>query len=138
MMMWNESGLMERGPMERVVIQWTGTAKSSLAKLPHKVRRGLLDKANELRQATDPTTVHKRLTGPLQGYYRICYSRYRAIYTVQTVTLPGGKTIERVIVLFVAAGIRNEGDKHDVYQFAQRLIRLGVIKPQVERKKPRS
>lgn len=115
--------------MELVSIQWTETAKAALAKLPHKVRRGLLDKANELRQVDDPTSVHKRLTGPLSGYYRICYSRYRAIYCVDTQKVAGNQIVRRITVLFVAAGVRKEGDKNDVYEFAQRLIRLGVIKP---------
>jgi mRNA interferase RelE/StbE len=114
--------------MDRLSIEWTQTAKAALAKLPHKVRRGLLDKANELKQATDPTTVHKRLAGPLSGYHRICYSRYRAIYCVDRQKLTGGAVIESIRILFVAAGVRKEGDKNDVYRFAQRLIKLGVIK----------
>ena len=69
---------MWRGQMANggsVIIQWTDTAKNGLANLPKKVRRGQLDKVNELRDASDPTKVHKPLKGPLQGYFRICYSR---------------------------------------------------------------
>lgn len=113
--------------MERVIIQWTDTAKNGLAALPKKVRRGLLDKANELRDADDPTTCHKRLTGPLTGYFRICYSRYRAIYTVERETLASGDILQKVIIRFVAAGKRNEGGKDDIYRFAMKLIDLGVI-----------
>lgn len=113
--------------MRRVIIQWTETAKKALAKLPHKVRRGLLDKAGELRNADNPKRAHKPLTGPLNGYYRIAYSRYRAIYSVREETLPNEDVIEYVIIRFVAAGIRKEGDKNDVYKIAVRLVELGVI-----------
>jgi mRNA interferase RelE/StbE len=115
--------------MDRVSIQWTETAMAALAKLPPKVRRGLLDKANELRQIDDPAAVHKPLVGPLQGYHRICYSRYRAIYCVDRERLAGGGVVERITVLFVAAGVRKEGDKNDIYHLAQKLVRLGLIKP---------
>ncbi len=113
--------------MDRVTIQWTQTAKNCLAKLPLKVRRGLLAKAGELRTASDPTLAHKPLTGPLQGYFQICYSRYRAIYSVEKVTMASGEVVQRVKIVFVAAGIRKEGDKNDIYKFATKLVRLGVI-----------
>jgi mRNA-degrading endonuclease RelE of RelBE toxin-antitoxin system len=51
--------------MDRVEIRWTETAKQGLAALPPKVRRGLLDKAAELRRAAGPATVYKPLRGPL-------------------------------------------------------------------------
>jgi mRNA interferase RelE/StbE len=113
--------------MANVVIQWTATATAALAKLPRKVRRGLLDKANELKTASDPAAVHKPLTDVLQGYYRISYGRYRAIYRVDREKGQGGMVVLRVRVLFVAAGIRKEGDKGDVYRLAQRLVRLGLV-----------
>lgn len=113
--------------MERVSIQWTDAAKNGLAKLPLKVRRGLLAKAGELRTADDPAKAHKPLSGPLQGYYRICYSRYRAIYDVEREELPSGDVLQKVVVRFVAAGIRNEGDKNDIYRLAQKLLEMGLI-----------
>lgn len=115
--------------MERVVVQWTDTAKAGLAKLPRKVRRGLLDKANELRQASHPKEVHKPLTGPLAGYFRIAYARYRAIFTVEEERRPNSDTVIRVIIRFVAAGIRKEGDRKDIYRLAQKLLDLGMIDP---------
>ncbi len=118
--------------MPQISIQWTETAKKGLAALPHKVRRGLLDKANELRATDDPAAVNKRLAGPLQGYFRICYSRYRAIYRVDR-QLRGGKIPQTITVLFVAAGIRNKGDKNDIYKFAKKLIALGVVPPPGQR-----
>jgi mRNA interferase RelE/StbE len=114
--------------MVRTIIQWTDTAKSGLAELPKKVRRGLLDKANELRDTDDPRAIHKPLVGPLQGFYRICYSRYRAVYCVEDEKLPGGDVLHRIVIKFVAVGIRKEGDKKDVYRLALKLFKLGIIK----------
>jgi mRNA interferase RelE/StbE len=113
--------------MERVIIQWTDTAYTQLKALPLKVRRGLLDKANELRHAGDPSSVHKRLVGPLSGFNRLCYSRYRAIYRVDRESLTSGDILQKITVVFVAVGIRKEGDKQDIYKFAQKLLRLGLL-----------
>lgn len=111
----------------RVSIQWTETAKRSLASLPRKVRRGLLEKADELLTCDDPREASKPLVGPLSGYYRITYSRYRAIYSVEEERIANGDVLIHVKILFVAAGTRKEGDKNDVYQFAMKLLRMGVI-----------
>lgn len=109
-----------------VVVQWTDTAKECLERLPLKVRKGLLEKADELLTATDPT-AHKPLTGPLQGYYGSTYSRYRAIYSVDEETLPAGRRVIRILIRFVAAGIRKEGDKTDVYALALKLLGMGRV-----------
>lgn len=121
--------------MDRVIIQWTDTAKEGLKKLPRKVRRGLLDKANELREAENPREVHKPLVGPLSGFYRICYARYRAIYSVEEDYLASGNTLIRVIIKFVAVGIRKEGDRKDIYRLAQKLMDMGLLDP-IERDRP--
>jgi mRNA interferase RelE/StbE len=115
--------------MDRITIQWTEIAKGALAKLPPKVRRGLLEKASELRAVEDPALAGKPLQGPLAGYFRICYSRYRAIYTVERLKLADKSFELHINVLFVAAGVRKEGDKNDVYRLAQRLVKLGIIQP---------
>jgi mRNA interferase RelE/StbE len=119
--------------MERVIIQWTTVARDGLAKLPKKVRRGILDKANEIRDAKNPSKLHKPLSGPLGRYYRITYSRYRAIYRVDREKLAGGDAIQKVYVLFVAVGIRNAGDKNDIYRLAQKLVEMGLIPETQER-----
>ena len=111
----------------RVVIQWTDTAIRQLTKLPPKVRRGLWNKADALRECDDPRTAAKRLVGPLEGYYRIVYSRYRAIFSYQEEELANGETVLRILIRFVAVGIRKEGDKRDVYRFAMRLLKLGAL-----------
>lgn len=115
-----------------VAILWTTTAKEGLKRLPKKVRKGLLDKADELL-TTDPRTASKPLTGLLQGYYRITYARYRAIYCVQEECLASGELRLRLIVTFVVAGIRKEHDKQDVYRVAERLVRLVLTDDEVRK-----
>ena len=106
----------------RVHIRWTETAKESLKGLPLKVRKGLLEKADELTEGPDPREWCKPLTGPLQGYYRIVYSRYRAIFSVKEEKLVNGDKLLHLDVIFIAAGIRKELDKKDVYRVAQKLV----------------
>jgi mRNA-degrading endonuclease RelE of RelBE toxin-antitoxin system len=117
---------------QRVIVRWTETAKSQLADLPPKVRRGLLAKAKELTTCADPRSAHKPLVGPLEGFFRIVYSRYRAVYTVRDDQLANGDTLATVEVLFVAAGQRKVHDKKDVYRIAQKLVELGIIQPDKE------
>lgn len=111
-----------------VSIKWTETAKTHLSKLPKKVRKGLFDKADELLMCEDPSGFGKPLVGPLRGYYRICYGRYRAVYTVDKVSSRNGKFVARITVIFVCAGVRKEGDKKDVYRLAQKLVEMGIIR----------
>jgi mRNA interferase RelE/StbE len=110
----------------RVSIKWTETAKEGLKKLPPKVRRGILNKVDEL-YGTDPRHAHKALVGPLQGYYSLRYSRYRAIYSADAEQIANGDLLIHVNVRFVIVGIRTERDKKDVYKIAQKLIELGLI-----------
>jgi mRNA interferase RelE/StbE len=111
----------------RVTVQVTATAKKALADLPRPARKGLLEKTRELRNCDDPRAAGKPLTGPLQGYYRIRYSRYRAIYAVQEKPLTRGEVLIHVTILMVAAGVRKAGDQSDVYRLAARLASLGLL-----------
>jgi len=106
----------------RVRIKWTLTARDSLATLPKKVRRAIIDKVGALANC-DPRKAHKPLEGPLAGYFAIKVSRYRAIYTVRDEKLPNGDVLIHVHVTVVAVGMRKDGDKQDVYRLAERLIR---------------
>lgn len=117
----------------RVIIQWTETAKDSLARLPRNARKGLLAKADTLFDCSDPRNAFKPLTGPLSGYYRITYGRYRAIYTVEEEELTNGETVITIRIRFVAAGIRKESDKKDVYNFALRLLERGLLDESAEK-----
>jgi hypothetical protein len=60
--------------------------------------------------------------GPLEGYYRIPYSRYRAVFRIDEEKTAKGKIVLVVTITFVAAGIRKAGDKHDVYSLAEKLV----------------
>ena len=112
----------------RVVIQWTETAKEGLRGLPPKARRGIIAKADELAECDDPVKAHKPLKGPLQGYYRLTYSRYRAIYRVDEDELVNDDVLVFVKVLFVVVGKRKEHDKRDVYKVAKKLVDMGLLK----------
>ena len=45
--------------------------------------------------------------------------RYRIIYRVEG---------DKVVVMIVAVGIREEGDRGDIYALAQKLVRLGLLR----------
>ncbi len=70
--------------------------------------------------ASDPEMQGKPLGDDLSGYrsVRAVGQRYRVIYRVE------GST---VVVMVVAAGIRKEGSREDVYRVAARLVRLGLL-----------
>jgi len=72
--------------------------------------------------AEDPQKKGKPLTAELDGYYtvRAVGQRYRIIYRIDD---------DRVVVLVVAAGIRREGDKMDIYALAKKLIRARLLEP---------
>jgi mRNA interferase RelE/StbE len=44
--------------------------------------------------------------------------RYRVLYKIEKKT---------IIVYVLAAGIRKEGDKKDIYQIAKKLLRAGLL-----------
>ncbi|MAO21294.1 MAG: hypothetical protein CMJ35_16040 [Phycisphaerae bacterium] len=111
---------------QRVRIVWTYTAANGLRKLPKKVRAGLMAKADELEDCDDPKAFHKPLTGPLKGYYRITYSRYRAVYKVFEDEIANGDVLVNITVCFVAAGKREEHSKDDVYKLAEKFVELGL------------
>jgi mRNA interferase RelE/StbE len=79
-----------------------------------RIREKLLERMTAL--AADP----KPLGDDLAGYrsVRAVGQRYRIIYRVER---------SEVIVIVVAAGIRKEGSREDVYRVAAKLIRLGLL-----------
>ena len=111
-----------------VTIHWTKTAAKCLLALPAKVRQGLVAKIEALRKS-DPRQAGKPLVGPFQGYRRVVYSRYRAIFSVTEEKYAAGATRVTIKVIVVAAGIRKERDKKDIYQVAKKLLELGLIPP---------
>lgn len=110
----------------RVKVQWTRPARDALAKLPHKIRRAMLDKTAALAHC-DPSTAHKRLRGALGEFHSIRVSRYRALYRVDEETLANGDVLIFVRVVVVAVGMRKEGDRRDIYRLAERLIRFADL-----------
>ncbi len=111
----------------RVLIRWTTTAKNQLSGFPLKVRKGILAKADGLLLCDDPRKAYKPLHGPLQGFYRFAYARYRAVYSVEEEELANGNVLVQITITFVAVGRRKEHDKHDIYQIAQKLVDSGII-----------
>jgi mRNA interferase RelE/StbE len=111
----------------RTIIEWTDTAKELLFELPKNDARGLVAKISALR-GSDARKAGKPLIGPFQGYRRVTYGRYRAIFRVTEDTLASGDVLVTIRVYVVAVGIRKERDKKDVYRVAQRLLELGLLK----------
>jgi mRNA interferase RelE/StbE len=70
---------------------------------------------------SDPEIRGKPLDDDLAGYrsVRAVGQRYRIIYRVEGLT---------VTVMVVAAGIRKEGSRDDIYRVAAKLIRLGLLR----------
>jgi len=110
----------------KVIVQWTETAKTRLAELPKKVRQGLIEKVERLRNE-DPRKTYKQLAGPLQGHFSIPYSRYRLLYRVTDDPIADGSVLLYVRVTVVYAGIRKERDRNDVYRLARKLVELGLV-----------
>jgi mRNA interferase RelE/StbE len=83
-----------------------------------RIQEKLLERMTAL--AADPVLQGKPLGDDLAGYrsVRAVGQRYRIIYRVER---------SEVVVVVVAAGIRKEGSREDVYRVAAKLIRLGLL-----------
>lgn len=83
-----------------------------------RVQKAIRDRIDDL--VADPEKQGKALVGELAGYrsLRAMGQRFRVLYRVEK---------DRVVVLVVAAGLRKDGDKQDIYALAQRLVRLGLL-----------
>lgn len=83
-----------------------------------RVREKLASTIDSLE--SDPELRGKPLGDDLAGYrsVRAVGQRYRIIYRVKR---------SEVVVIVVAAGIRKEGSREDVYRVAARLVRLGLL-----------
>lgn len=104
--------------MPRWEIQLTSTAVETIRRInDRRIQQAIRDRIRQL--ADEPEAQGKPLVGALSGFYRVkVLQRYRILYTVDQ---------EMVIVYVVATGIRKEGDKHDIYALAQRLVRQGLM-----------
>lgn len=83
-----------------------------------RVRERIRDTIDAL--ASDPELRGKPLGGDLKGYrsVRAVGQRYRIIYRIDRST---------VTVAVVAAGIRKEGSRADIYTLAQKLLKLRLL-----------
>lgn len=83
-----------------------------------RIQAKLLERMTAL--ANEPELQGKPLGDDLAGYrsIRAVGQRYRIIYRAE-------RSIVTVVV--VAAGIRKEGSREDIYRVAAKLIRLGLL-----------
>ena len=90
-----------------------------------RIQQLLFDTSKRLE--ADPEKQGKPLREDLLGFrsLRVIGQRYRIIYSIE----PGARTVH-----IVAAGIRREGARDDIYQLAQKLVRLGLAPPSRRRK----
>ncbi len=85
-----------------------------------RVREKIRERIDGL--ASEPEKQGKPLIGELAGYrtVRAVGQRYRVIYRVHRT---------EVEVHVVAAGIRREGDREDIYTLARKLLRMKLLGP---------
>ncbi|MEA3416340.1 MAG: type II toxin-antitoxin system RelE/ParE family toxin [Thermodesulfobacteriota bacterium] len=82
-----------------------------------KTQAAIIDRIEALR--TDPEKQGKALVKRLAGFRSIhAAGRYHVIYKIDN---------NATVVWVVAAGIRKEGDKKDIYKIAKKLLRLGLL-----------
>jgi len=100
----------------RVLI--TDTCLALIRKIGDKnTQRTILDRIQELSE--EPDNQGKMLVKDLSGFRSIhAAGRYRILYKIEKKT---------VIVYVLAAAIRKEGDKKDIYQIAKKLLRAGLL-----------
>ncbi len=108
-----------------VRIVWADEALKGLRDVGSRtVRQKIALKVDDLGRTDEPEQLGKPLQDELQGLYRITFGRYRIIYGVRRNSRGG---LAEVIVQVVLVGIRKEGHKSDVYQWAYRLRQQGKI-----------
>jgi mRNA interferase RelE/StbE len=99
-------------------VLWTATALKLLeAVSDRRIQQQLFDTSKRLE--TDPEKQGKPLRAELLGFrsLRSVGQRYRLIYSIDS----DARTVH-----VVAAGLRREGARDDIYALAQRLVRLGL------------
>ena len=96
----------------------TDTCLALIEKIPDKkIRRTILNRIEEL--SDEPDKQGKMLVKDLSGFRSIhAAGRYRIIYRVDKQT---------VIIYILAAGVRKQGDKKDIYKIAKKLLDVGLL-----------
>ena len=96
----------------------TDEAKAYLTSLDGKTRNIIARKIDTLKES--PEKQGKALSGHLAGYRSLhAAGRYRVVYEVK---------VNQIMVIVVAAGMRKEGSKIDVYETLKKLLRLKIVK----------
>ena len=96
----------------------TDTCLRLLEKIPNKkIQRSILDRIQKL--SDEPEKQGKKLVKDLAGFRSLhAAGRYRIIYKIE----------KRTVTIYVlAAGIRKEGDKKDIYKIAKKLLDAGLM-----------
>jgi mRNA interferase RelE/StbE len=96
----------------------TSTCLTLIKKISDKnIQRRILKQIEGLSE--EPNKQGKMLLKDLSGFRSIhTAGRYRIIYKVDKQT---------VIVYILAAGIRKQGDKKDIYKIAKKLLDAGLL-----------
>ena len=105
-------------------IRITETCLQLLAQIgDQKIQRIILKRIRKL--ANEPEKQGKMLVEKLSGFRSVrAAGRYRIIFRVER---------QIVCIYILAAGIRNEGDKKDVYAIARKLLKAGLLDPESSR-----
>jgi len=96
----------------------TDTCLALIDKIPDKkIQRTILNRIEGL--SDEPDKQGKMLVKELSGFRSIhAAGRYRIIYKVDKQT---------VIIYILAAGIRKQGDKKDIYKITRKLLKAGLL-----------
>jgi len=99
-------------------IRITETCLRLILRIPdRKIQRSILDRIQKL--SDEPEKQGKKLVRDLSGFRSVhAAGRYRVLYKIDKRT---------VIVYVLAAGIRKEGDKKDIYEIAKKLLDAGLL-----------
>ena len=96
----------------------TNTCLDLITKISDKkIQRTILNRIGVL--SDEPNKQGKMLVKELSGFRSIhSAGRYRIIYKVDNRT---------VIIYILAAGIRKQGDKKDIYKITKKLLNAGLL-----------
>ena len=96
----------------------TDTCLALIEKIPDKkIQRTILNRIEGL--SDEPDKQGKMLVKELSGFRSVhAAKRYRVIYKVDKQT---------VIIYILAAGIRKQGDKKDIYKITRKLLKAGLL-----------
>ena len=82
-----------------------------------KIQRTIMDRIQKL--SDEPEKQGKNLVKDLSGFRSIhAAGRYRVIYKIDN---------QAVNIYVIAAGVRKEGDKKDIYEIARKLLNAGLL-----------